>query len=170
VKWQRPVGPTSLHRIKETLRAILRPAADQGLLTHNVAKLVELPPAVRPKPKLWTPERIAKWRRTGEVPYPVMVWTGDLTGQFLDFTVNHRLYPLFHLIAHTGLRRGEGCGQRRSDTYLDAASLEVANQIVQYGVGDRAEQAQDPVLGRHRGPRPEHRAGAARPPCSSGRG
>ncbi len=31
VKWQRPVGPTSLHRIKETLRAILRPAVDQGL-------------------------------------------------------------------------------------------------------------------------------------------
>jgi len=133
VKWQRPVGPTSLHRIKETLRAILRPAVDQGLLTHNVAKLVELPSAVRPKPKLWTPERIAKWRRTGEVPYPVMVWTGDLTGAFLDFVVNHRLYALFHLIAHTGLRRGEGCGQRRSDTYLDAASLEVANQIVQYG-------------------------------------
>jgi integrase len=47
--------------------------------------------------------------------------------------MNHRLYALFHLIAHTGLRRGEGCGQRRSDTYLDAASLEVANQIVQYG-------------------------------------
>lgn len=40
---------------------------------------------------------------------------------------------MFHLIAHTGLRRGEGCGQRRSDTYLDAASPEVANQIVQYG-------------------------------------
>ncbi|MEQ0564459.1 hypothetical protein ABJI51_35740 [Amycolatopsis sp. NEAU-NG30] len=49
-----PGRPTSLHRIKETLRAILRPAADQGLLTHNVAKLVELPPAVQPKPKLWT--------------------------------------------------------------------------------------------------------------------
>ncbi|SEP52876.1 Phage integrase family protein, partial [Amycolatopsis saalfeldensis] len=32
-----------------------------------------------------------------------------------------------------GLRRGEACGQRRSDTYLDAATLEVANQIVQYG-------------------------------------
>jgi len=81
VKWQRPVGQTSLHRIKETLRAILRPAVDQGLLTHNVAKLVELPLAVRPRPKLWTPERIAKWRRTGDVPYPVMVWTGDLTGR-----------------------------------------------------------------------------------------
>jgi hypothetical protein len=47
--------------------------------------------------------------------------------------VDHPLYPLYHVIARTGLRRGEGCGQRRSDTRLDAASLEVANQIVQYG-------------------------------------
>lgn len=45
VKWQRPV---------------LRPFVDEGLLTRNVAKLVELPPAVRPKPKLWTLERVAK--------------------------------------------------------------------------------------------------------------
>ncbi|MEU0795281.1 hypothetical protein ABZ342_34895 [Amycolatopsis sp. NPDC005961] len=133
VKWQRPVGPASLHRIKESLRAILRPAVDQGLLTHNVAKLVELPPAVRPKPKLWNPERVAKWRRTGQVLYPVMVWTADKAGQFLGFIVNHPLYALCHLIAYTGLRRGEGCGQRRSDTYLDAACIEVANQIVQYG-------------------------------------
>ena len=133
VKWQRPVGPSSLHRIKETLRAVLRPFVDQGLLTHNVAKLVELPPAVRPKPKLWTPERVAKWRRTGEVPYPVMVWTAAQTGHFLDFIVHHPLYALYHLIAYTGLRRGEACGQRRSDTYLDAACIEVANQIVQYG-------------------------------------
>ncbi len=65
VKWQRPVGPASLRRIKETLRAILRPAVDQGLLTHNVAKLVELPPAVRPKPKLWTPQRTSPRRHGG---------------------------------------------------------------------------------------------------------
>jgi integrase len=133
VKWQRPVGPTSLHLIKETLCAILRPAVDQGLLTHNVAKLVELPAAVRPKPKLWTPERVALWRKTGVVPYPVMVWTAEQTGAFLDFIVNHSLYALYHLVAYTGVRRGEGCGQRRSDTYLDAACMEVANQIVQYG-------------------------------------
>ncbi|MER7862373.1 site-specific integrase [Amycolatopsis japonica] len=47
--------------------------------------------------------------------------------------MNDPLYPLYHLIAHVGLRRGEACGQRRADTYLDAATLEVANQIVQYG-------------------------------------
>nr|WP_244180913.1 hypothetical protein [Amycolatopsis pretoriensis] len=122
-----------MHRIKESLRAILRPYVDQGLLTHNLAKLVQLPRAVRPTPKLWTPERVALWRRTGKVPYPVMVWDGEQTGQFLDFAINHPLYPLFHLIAHTGLRRGEACGQRRSDTYLEAGGIKVANQIVQHG-------------------------------------
>lgn len=64
-----------------------------------------------------------------------MVWTPQQTGQFLDDAVNDPLYPLFHLIAHVGLRRGEACGQRRADTYLDAATIEVANQIVQYGWG-----------------------------------
>lgn len=133
VKWQRPVGPTSLNRIRELLRAVLSPAVAEGLLMVNVAKLAKLPLAIRPKPTLWTPERVERWRQTGVVPYPVMVWTPDLTGEFLDCSVGHPLYPLYHVIAHTGLRRGEGCGQRRSDTHLDAASLEVANQIVQYG-------------------------------------
>ncbi len=133
VKWQRPVGPLSLHRIRETLRALLNRRVREGLLLVNVAVLVELPRAERPKPRLWTPERVAKWRRTGEVPFPVMVWTGEQTGRFLDFAVDHPLYPLFHLIAYAALRRGEACGQRRSDTFLDAGCLEVANQIVQYG-------------------------------------
>ncbi|MEU3273041.1 hypothetical protein ABZ639_19545 [Saccharomonospora sp. NPDC006951] len=110
VKWQRPVGPTSLNRIRETLRAVLRPAVTEGLLTVNVAKLVELPASNRPRPMVWTEERVERWRETGIVPHPVMVWTPDLTGRFLDAAVNHPLYPLFHLIAHTGLPRGEGCG------------------------------------------------------------
>jgi hypothetical protein len=70
---------------------------------------------------------------TGEIRSPVMVWTPEQTGPFLDHSINDRLYPLFHLIAHVGLRRGEACGQLRADTYLDAATIEVANQIVQYG-------------------------------------
>jgi len=68
VKWQRPVGPTSLNRIRETLRAILSPRVKQGLLTVNVAKFVELPPAVRPKETrilhaLKTPDRRVRFRR-----------------------------------------------------------------------------------------------------------
>ncbi len=133
VKWQRPVGPTSIRRIRETLRAALSPAVKEGLLTVNVASLVELPPAKRPTAKVWTDERVARWRETGEVPSPVMVWTPQQTGRFLDHAVHDPLYALFHLIAHVGLRRGEACGQRRVDTYLDSAALDVTNQIVQYG-------------------------------------
>ena len=62
-----------------------------------------------------------------------MVWTPELLGAFLDHIVHERLYALYHLIAHAALRRGEACGQRKIDTYLDDASLDVMNQIVQYG-------------------------------------
>ncbi|WP_245573234.1 hypothetical protein [Amycolatopsis benzoatilytica] len=51
VKWQRPVGPLSLHRIRETLRALLNRRGREGLLIVNVAVLVELPRAERPKPR-----------------------------------------------------------------------------------------------------------------------
>jgi integrase len=47
--------------------------------------------------------------------------------------VHDRLYPLLHLIAHRGLRRGEACGLRWVDTHLEAGTIEVLNQIVQYG-------------------------------------
>ncbi|MDT8912036.1 hypothetical protein [Amycolatopsis sp. PS_44_ISF1] len=60
VKWKRPVGPTSIRRIQETLRAVLGPAVKEDLLTVNVASLVELPPASRPTPKVWTEERVAR--------------------------------------------------------------------------------------------------------------
>ncbi|MFB9307515.1 tyrosine-type recombinase/integrase, partial [Kibdelosporangium philippinense] len=133
VKWQRPVGPTSLQRIRETLRTALNAAIPEGLVVVNAAKWVELPPVVRPKPLVWTQARIGEWQRTGTLPSPVMIWTPAQTGHFLDHVVDHRLYPLFLLIAHRGLRRGEACGARWPDTDLDAGTLDVTNQIVQYG-------------------------------------
>jgi len=133
VKYQRPVGPSSMQRIRETLRASLNDAIRQELIAFNAAKWVEMPPAARPKPIVWTPERIERWRETGEIPSPVMVWTPDLTGLFLDHIHHHRLYALFHLIAYAGLRRGEGCGLRKVDTNLRAGTIDVLNQLVQYG-------------------------------------
>jgi integrase len=62
-----------------------------------------------------------------------MLWTPVQTGRFLDHAQRDRLYPLYHLIAHVGPRRGEACGLRWVDTHLDAGSIEVLNQIVQYG-------------------------------------
>lgn len=63
----------------------------------------------------------------------MMIWTPAQTGRFLDHAVHDRLYPLYLLVAHRGLRRGEACGVRWSDIDLDAGVLTVANQIVQYG-------------------------------------
>jgi hypothetical protein len=130
VKWQRPVGPTSMQRIRETLRTALNAAIRDGLIVLNPAKWVEMPPADRPKPLVWTEARIEEWKRTGVLPSPVMIWTPAQTGHFLDHAVHDRLYPLYLLIAHRGLRRGEACGARWPDTDLDAGVLDVTNQIV----------------------------------------
>lgn len=47
VKYQRPVGPTSMQRIRETLRTALNAAIREELITFNAAKWVEMPPAQR---------------------------------------------------------------------------------------------------------------------------
>lgn len=133
VRYQRPVGNNSMHRIRETLRAALNDAIRHELITFNAAKWVELPEAIRPTPLVWTPERVERWKQTGVPPSPVMVWTPEQTGRFLDHALHDRLYPLYHLVAHRGLRRGEACGLRWYDTHLEDGSIEVLNQIVQYG-------------------------------------
>ncbi|MFF2523858.1 site-specific integrase [Streptomyces liangshanensis] len=82
---------------------------------------------------MWTEERILHWERTGEKSSPVMVWTPEHTGIFLDHVAEDRLYALFHLIAFRGLRRGEARGQRWTDTRLDAGLITVAKQLVVNG-------------------------------------
>ncbi|MFI6580240.1 tyrosine-type recombinase/integrase, partial [Embleya sp. NPDC050493] len=76
----RPVDAGSRQRIRATLRSALTDAAAQELVTVNVAKLVS---GSKPRPLIWTRERVAVWRRTGEVPSAVMVWTAEQTMRFL---------------------------------------------------------------------------------------
>lgn len=52
---------------------------------------------------------------------------------FLDHAAADRLYALFHLVAFRGLRRGEACGQKWTDTRLDAGLITVAKQLVVNG-------------------------------------
>jgi integrase len=62
-----------------------------------------------------------------------MVWTPAQTMVFLAGARRHRLHALWRLITTRGLRRGEGCGLRRPDTDLDAATATVRWQITQLG-------------------------------------
>jgi integrase len=97
--------------------------------------MIELPTARAPKPTIWTDQRVATWRDTGKVPSPVMIWTPDHTGRFLDHThdAGDRLYALYHLVTFTGLRRGEVCGLHWDDVDLDARTITVRWQLVQNG-------------------------------------
>ena len=110
----------------------LNSAVKRKLLAHNPALHVELPHARRPKAVVWTAGRIEAWQLTGARP-AVAVWTPEQAGTFLDAAAEDRLYPLFHLIAYRGLRRGEAVGVRWEDLDLDAASLTVTQQVVQVG-------------------------------------
>ena len=131
--FQRPVRAASIQRIRAALRSALTDAVNEQLIAVNVAKLIQLPSGKPPKPKVWTEARVEQWRKTRVVPYPVMVWTAEQTAVFLDRAARHRLFPLFLISAHCGLRRGEVCGLRWADVDLADGVLEVEQQIVQIG-------------------------------------
>ena len=131
----RIVSANSQHKIRGTLRKAINDyiRRSHGAITVNPACHVELAPAKRPKPMIWTPERVARWQHTGVVPHPVMVWTPEHTGRFLDHITGHRLYALYHLIALRGLRRGEACGIHDDDINATGSELTIRTQRVQIG-------------------------------------
>jgi integrase len=125
-------SPATRHAIRRTLRAALNRAIGEQLITFNAAAHVELGSSARPKGLLWTDERVARWRATGEKPGPVMVWTPEQLGAFLDEAEEHRLYAFYHLVAHHGLRRGEGVGADWANAHLDISPprIDVLTEIV----------------------------------------
>jgi integrase len=125
---RRPLSPGTLQRIRGCLHVALNGAIRRGLITHNPAHWVELPPGRRPHAVVWTEPRVAHWRATGERP-AVAVWTAEQTAQFLHHTREQPLYPLYHLVALLGLRRGEVVGLRWCDLDLAARVLMVSHQV-----------------------------------------
>jgi integrase len=105
---------TTVHHVHRTLRSALNTAVKQRLIPWNPALHVELPERRRTPTGFWTPEQV---------------------GRFLDHAVEHRLYALFHLIAFTGMRRGESLGLHWADLDLPARHLVVACQVVDAGQG-----------------------------------
>jgi integrase len=90
------------------LSSALTSAAKAGHILYNPANNAELPPLDQSKVKVWDVERV---------------------GTFLDTIEGHRLLPLYHLAAYTGMRRGELCGLSWDDVDLDAGRITVRWQI-----------------------------------------
>jgi integrase len=151
-------SPAALQRIRACLRSALTDAQKQMLVTLNVAKLVNLDPARRPKARVWTDARVKLWRETGQQPSPVMVWSTEQTKAFLTHARPHPLYPLYLLVFHCGLRRGEAVALRWADIDFTTGRIEIQQQIIQDGwdvitepttksdAGDRAVIATKPLL------------------------
>jgi integrase len=128
----RVVGAATIQRVHATLRKALNDAVTEGRITDNPARYVELESAKRPRPVVWTSERVIEWMRTGERP-KVVVWTPAQAGAFLDFAADDRLYAYYHLLIFRGPRRGEGVGLRWPNLDLDGAVMDVSEQIIQVG-------------------------------------
>jgi integrase len=127
---RRRAGPATRQRIRATLRTALNDAIADELITFNPAVYVKTP-AVRQRPRRWTPESEAHWRRTGRKPAPVMIWTSAQTTAFLRYAEEHApdLYPMFHFLAHTGVRRGEACGLHETAINMRCNVARIDNQL-----------------------------------------
>ncbi len=110
------------------VRAGLDAALERGLLQRNVAHAAHtrLP------------------RAGGTI---ARVWSASELARFLDAARPHRLHPLLHLAAHTGMRRGETVGLKWSDLDENYQRLSiqrtlqcVGGQPVEIGVKTRTSR------------------------------
>lgn len=131
--YRKITGPATKLEVRNTLRSALNFAIRRQYITFNPAAFVEVGTVRRAKGLLWTTERVARWQETGEKPSPVMVWTPAQLGAFLDAAESDRLYAIFHVIAHHGLRRGEAVGMDWENVNYKGRTVGVAREIVRDG-------------------------------------
>ena len=128
----RSLSAATLVRVLATLRSALNAAVREGLIESNPVDQVALPPRQVPHPRVWTEARVAAWRAGGARPV-VAVWTAAQTARFLDVAGSDPLYPLLHLVAVRGLRRGEAVGLTWEAVDLNLATLTVCRQVLEVG-------------------------------------
>jgi len=111
--YPRHTGVTTQHRIHASLRGFLNwHVRKLHTIPFNPSTAVELPPESR---------------------QPVMVWTPDQVGRFLDVHADDRLYWLWRLALLRGFRRGELIGMADGAFDADASAITVNVALVQVG-------------------------------------
>lgn len=137
----RPLSDARIRRVHAVALSALSDAVPQTL-PYNPAAAVKLGGkrgGRRVRPLLWTEPRVARWRETGEIPAPVMVWTAAQCGAFLDSLEasekpkrrTERLYALYHLAAYTGMRRSELAGLAWADLDLNRRRVHIRQAQVE---------------------------------------
>jgi len=132
----RPLSEARIRRIHAVALSALSDAARVRTIPYNPAGAIRLGGkrgGRKVRPLLWTAPRVERWRQTGEIPVPVMVWTAAQCGAFLDSLEAsedpprqaERLYALFHVAAYCGLRRSELAGLAWADLDLQRRRVHV---------------------------------------------
>ncbi len=103
----RPLSPATRSGALVTLQRALSDAVRAGMLRSNPATGVKRPRVRRPDMHTWSGAELAK---------------------FLKETRDDRMGPLWHVLALTGMRRGEALGLQWSDVDLDSGRLHVQRQ------------------------------------------
>jgi integrase len=106
---KKPVTAGTIRNIRACLRTALNEAIRRGLVSRNVANMVEMPTVKRPKPVAVDAERLSR---------------------FLAHVEGDWLYALWLLDAIYGARRGELVGLRRQDVDLKAKVIRIEQELI----------------------------------------
>jgi integrase len=112
---RRPLSPTRVRRIHATLHRALRDGSVGGLLVDNPADRCDPPRA-----------------RADEIG-EMCTWDAGQLRHFLEIDRQDRLFALWHVLAMTGMRRGEALALSWRDVDLDEGRLAVRQCLVAVG-------------------------------------
>lgn len=123
------LAPSSVRRLHAAVHKALKDAVRWGFLRENPADAAD-PPKAR-----------------AEGPREMATWSAAQLRSFLDQARSDRLYPLWFVLATTGMRRGEVLGLRWCDIDLKAGHISVRQSVVAVG---REVQISTPKTSRSR--------------------
>jgi integrase len=109
---KRGLSPLTIHHVHSCLHKACQDAVRWGLISRNPLDAADPP------------------RTKGDGTKEMRTWSAEQLGAFLSSVRNDRLHPLWHLIAMTGMRRGEAIGLRWSDVDLENARLAVRRALI----------------------------------------
>jgi integrase len=108
------LSAATVRRVHVVLHRAFRDAMRWGLIARN--------PCVGADPPKLRANRQAQFS----------TWSADELKRFLDFVHDHKLYPLWLLLATTGMRRGEALGLRWCDLDLERGEAAIRQTVVSH--------------------------------------
>jgi integrase len=109
------LSPLTIRHVHAVLHRALKDAVRWERLTRNPIDSAD-PPSIR-----------------GDGTKELKTWSAAQLRAFLEATKDERLAALWHLLAMTGLRRGEALGLRWEDVDLEAGRLSVRRALIPNG-------------------------------------